>query len=108
MDGVPSSRVPRDTARQADEWEGSSDTSSITKEIPGLGVSANCNFGVGADVNMCKWSNLNMSAFNWLSSKGVDSYWIGGPKMDENEKNKQGNKQWWRLVVNYYLIHIWA
>ena len=61
------------------------------REIPGLGETANCNFGVEPEnVNMCKWSNLNMSAFNWLSSSGIDSYWIGGPTVDDNERNKKG------------------
>ena len=72
------------------DLEGSGGINANTKEAPGLGESANCDFGVGSDVNMCRWSNLNMSAFNWLSSRGVDSYWIGGPQIDENEKNKQG------------------
>lgn len=75
---------------EGSDLEGEGDRNEITKEAPGLGESANCHFGVGLDVNMCRWSNLNMSAFNWLSSRGVDSYWIGGPQIDENEKNKQG------------------
>ena len=61
-----------------------------TEEHPGLKESANCDFGIGTDVSMCKWSNLNMSAFHWMSSRGDDSYWIGGPQIDDNEKNKQG------------------
>ena len=62
----------------------------IKGEKPGLKESANCGFGVGTDVSMCRWSNLNMSAFHWISSRGDDSYWIGGPQIDDNEKNKQG------------------
>ena len=60
-------------------------------EEPGLKETANCDFGIGTDVSMCRWSNLNMSAFHWISSRGDDSYWIGGPQIDDNEKNKQGN-----------------
>ena len=61
-------------------------------EDHGLKESANCDFGIGTDVSLCKWSNLNMSAFHWISSRGDDSYWIGGPQIDDNEKNKQGIK----------------
>ena len=80
----------------------------IEVEIPRLGEAANCNFGGGSDVNMCGWSNLNMSAFNWLSSSGLDSYWIGGPQIDENEKSKQGigqniNKSF-KAFIHLYII----
>jgi len=62
----------------------------MNSEKPGPRESANCAFGIGSDVNMCKWSNLNMSAFHWVSSSGIDSYWIGGPHIDANDKNKEG------------------
>ena len=62
----------------------------MKSEKPGPRESANCAFGIGSDVNMCKWSNLNMSAFHWVSSSGIDSYWIGGPHIDANDKNKEG------------------
>lgn len=39
---------------------------------------------------MCGWSNLNLSAFSWLPSSGQDAHWIGGPKMDQTDKNKMG------------------
>ena len=64
----------------------------MKQEKPSLKESANCGFGVGTDVNMCRWSNLNMSAFHWISSSGDDSYRIGGPQIDDNEKNKQGKE----------------
>lgn len=72
------------------ELQGSDGKPVVGSEIPGLGGTANCDFGVGSDVSLCKWSNLNMSAFHWTSSSGVDSYWLGGPQTDDNEKNKQG------------------
>jgi len=90
VDEVSSSRVTRDTHVDGNDLEGSGVINSNKKEQPGLGTSANCDFGVGSDISMCKWSNLNMSAFHWVSSSGVDSYWIGGPRIDDNEKNKQG------------------
>ena len=68
------------------------DRNDMKQEKPSLKESANCGFGVGTDVNMCRWSNLNMSAFHWISSSGDDSYWIGGPQIDDNEKNKQGKE----------------
>ena len=84
------SRVTRETHLENNDLEGSGGKSAMKSEEPGLGETANCDFGVGTDVNMCRWSNLNMSAFHWVSSSGVDSYWIGGPQIDDNEKNKQG------------------
>ena len=85
--------------------EGADGKSVMDSEIPGLGGTANCAFGVGSDVNMCKWSNLNMSAFHWMSSSGVDSYWLGGPQTDDNEKNKQGT--FLRNNRNSYSMSYW-
>ena len=82
--------MTRDTQGDSHAPEGSGVRNVDKQETPGLGTSANCDFGVGSDVHMCKWANLNMSAFHWVSSSGVDSYWIGGPRIDDNEKNKQG------------------
>ena len=69
----------------------------MNSEKPGPRESANCAFGIGSDVNMCKWSNLNMSAFHWVSSSGIDSYWIGGPHIDANDKNKEGTLRPWLI-----------
>ena len=73
-----------------------------TEEDPGLKESANCDFGIGTDVSMCKWSNLNMSAFHWMSSRGDDSYWIGGPQIDDNEKNKQGIEKVSSFIIMFH------
>jgi len=51
---------------------------------------ANCDFKVSPTIGMCGWSNLNLSAFSWLPSSGQDAHWIGGPKMDQTDKNKMG------------------
>ena len=77
-----------------------------TEENPGLKESANCDFGIGTDVSMCKWSNLNMSAFHWMSSRGDDSYWIGGPQIDDNEKNKQGIEKVSSVIIMFHQIYL--
>ena len=77
-----------------------------TEEDPGLKESANCDFGIGTDVSMCKWSNLNMSAFHWMSSQGDDSYWIGGPQIDDNEKNKQGIQKVSISIIMFHQISL--
>ena len=82
--------MTRDTTEDGEAMDILGGRNAIKGEKPGLKESANCGFGVGTDVSMCRWSNLNMSAFHWISSRGDDSYWIGGPQIDDNEKNKQG------------------
>ena len=82
--------MTRDTSEDGESMDILGGRNDLKGEKPGLKESANCGFGVGTDVSMCRWSNLNMSAFHWISSRGDDSYWIGGPQIDDNEKNKQG------------------
>ena len=84
------SRVTRQLHLDGDDSKEGHNNNIMKSEKPGPRESANCAFGIGSDVNMCKWSNLNMSAFHWVSSSGIDSYWIGGPHIDANDKNKEG------------------
>ena len=51
---------------------------------------ANCDFSLSPTVDLCDWSNLNLSAFKWQPSSGQDSYWIGGPNTDQTDGNKNG------------------
>ena len=51
---------------------------------------ADCDFKVSPTVAMCSWTNLNFSAFKWLPSSGADAHWIGGPKKDQTDGNKNG------------------
>ena len=51
---------------------------------------ANCDFSLSPTVDLCDWSNLNLSAFKWQPSSGQDSYWIGGPNADQTDNNKNG------------------
>ena len=51
---------------------------------------ANCDFKISPTIGLCNWSNLNLSAFSWLPSSGQDAHWIGGPKVDQTDKNKMG------------------
>ena len=67
----------------------------MKSEKPGPRESANCAFGIGSDVNMCKWSNLNMSAFHWVSSSGIDSYWIGGEGTYISHNDNSNNARNW-------------
>ncbi len=41
-------------------------------------------------MDLCGWTNLNLSAFEWLPSSGADAYWIGGPKKDQTDGTKNG------------------
>jgi hypothetical protein len=54
------------------------------------GSAGDCDFGVAPKVDSCAWRNLNLSAFEWRTSRGADSYWVGGPRMDLNDNNDNG------------------
>ena len=41
-------------------------------------------------MDLCSWTNVNLSAFKWLPSTGSDAHWIGGPKKDQTDGNKNG------------------
>ncbi|XP_066937101.1 MAM and LDL-receptor class A domain-containing protein 1-like [Macrobrachium rosenbergii] len=41
-----------------------------------------CEFGSMPDVNLCKWSNLNVTQLKWIASAGRNAYWLGGPQDD--------------------------
>ncbi len=64
-----------------------------------------CDFGVSPSVDLCSWNNVPFSAFEWLPSSGKDSYWIGGPRKDENDKNELGEASS-RLVGNLHMLAI--
>eukprot|EP00095_Tigriopus_kingsejongensis_P002562 snap_masked-scaffold309_size213625-processed-gene-1.10 protein:Tk02562 transcript:snap_masked-scaffold309_size213625-processed-gene-1.10-mRNA-1 annotation:"hypothetical protein G5I_00476" len=65
----------------------SSDSGSSVSPIAGK---ADCDFGINTSVDLCRWSNLNLSAFEWIPSKGSDAFWIGGPRRDKNDNNNNG------------------
>jgi hypothetical protein len=71
-------RVPR---------QSSSTSSSSLPDTAG-----DCDFGSSPDVNLCGWTNVPISAFEWLPSNGKDSFWIGGPRKDSNGQNEQGEE----------------
>lgn len=51
---------------------------------------ANCDFQVSPTVDLCQWTNMNLSAFKWLPSSGSDAFWIGGPKKDQTDGTTNG------------------
>ena len=53
-------------------------------------TSGNCDFKASPSVDLCSWTNVNLSAFKWLPSTGSDAHWIGGPKKDQTDGNKNG------------------
>jgi hypothetical protein len=55
-------------------------------------TAGDCDFGSSPDVNLCGWTNVPISAFEWLPSNGKDSFWIGGPRKDSNGQNEQGEE----------------
>ena len=70
----------------SDETELSRETRQTSK----TNSEANCDFSLSPTVDLCDWSNLNLSAFEWQPSSGQDSYWIGGPNADQTDGNKNG------------------
>ena len=51
---------------------------------------ADCDFSSSPKSDLCGWENLNMTAFKWLPSTGLDSFWIGGPAKDKSADDNQG------------------
>jgi len=61
-----------------------------TRQTSGGQSLGNCDFKVNPNVDLCSWTNVNLSAFKWLPSTGADAHWIGGPKKDQTDGNKMG------------------
>ena len=59
-------------------------------EVPRAKEVAECKFGGQDEVVLCAWTNLNVSAFNWLSSSGKDKLWVGGPSVDLSDNTAAG------------------
>ena len=83
---ISASAIP---SRQGDAAAGGEFLKRIARQAEG-GSNGDCDFGLGDDLDLCSWENLDMSAFSWKASSGDNSFWIGGPAKDENDDSADG------------------
>ncbi len=70
-------------------WKDSVLGNYIREKRESSGEVANCDFASSTpNPDLCKWDNINETAFKWLPSTGMDSFWIGGPAKDKSDNNQ--------------------